>query len=202
MYVRSVTFEGVSDLDALVAHLDTDALPRLAQARGFRAVNASASRTARKASVQTTWETENDLDASEALALDGSRQALDATGGHALPFQRFELLHEEIGDKPPTPGCALVVTTTKMAPANVDTNLAHFRSRVVPAMRASRGFRAARSLTNRETGEGRVGTVWEDELCLEQWLARADQLRANLSSGVDIEFGDRFRLEVIYSHLS
>jgi len=48
-------------------------------------------------------------------------------------------------------------------PARIDENLEFFKREVVPQIKASPGFRALRNMMDRQTGEGMVGTSWDDE---------------------------------------
>ena len=51
--------------------------------------------------------------------------------------------------------------------------------------------------SGRQTGEGRVGTVWEDESSLKAALQKAEERRA-LGTSRGIEFGEHLTLEILF----
>jgi heme-degrading monooxygenase HmoA len=198
MYVRMSTSEGVTDVDAVASRLQDLALGGLEEQKGFRGITACADRASGVVSVLTSWETEEDLTASDMKATDVTQRVFAGAAGRLGEFQVYEQLAQDIGDKPPVAGCRLVMTPITMAPADVDDNIAYFRTKVLPYLKASRGFRAVRHLIDRQTGQGAVGTVWDDESCLDEWMSRAAQLRAQ-GGTAGIGFGEPFRLEIILS---
>jgi hypothetical protein len=54
-----------------------------------------------------------------------------------------------------------------MDPAKVDENLELFNQTVLPDIEATPGFLGVSLLIKRQSGEGRVGTVWADESSLQ-----------------------------------
>jgi hypothetical protein len=84
-----------------------------------------------------------------------------------------------------------------MDPPKVDENLAFFKETVLPDIKSTPGFLAVRQLINRQTGEGRVGTVWADEPSLKAALQKAEQ-RRSLGTSRGIEFGEDLELEILY----
>jgi heme-degrading monooxygenase HmoA len=198
MHVRMSTSEGATDIDAIVAHIRDRALPQLKGQKGFRGMTASADRAAALMSVLTLWDTEEDLKASDAQASDIREKAMEATGGRVQQVQVFEQLVWETGATPPAPGCRLLVTPIKLDPAKIDENIAFFRAMVLPEITTTPGFRAVRNMVNRKTGEGMVGTVWEDDASLEQSLAQFAERRP-LGEARGVEFGEPFRREVIFT---
>jgi heme-degrading monooxygenase HmoA len=197
MHVRMSTSDGATDIDAIVVHLRDQVLPKVKGQKGFRGITASADRPSGVISVLTLWETEGDLEASEVIANDVRQKAMDATGGRVQQVQAFEQLVWETAENPPGPGCPLLVTPVKMNPASVDDNIAFFRSNVLPDIKATPGFRAVRNMMNRQTGEGMVGTVWDDEASLEKSLAQFAERRP-LGEARGVEFGEPFRREIIF----
>ena len=59
-------------------------------------------------------------------------------------------------------------------------------------------FLAVRHLIDRNTGEGRVGSLWTDEATLAASLAQSEQRRA-VAKDRGVEFGDDRVLEVLYN---
>lgn len=198
MFVRMSTSGGTSNIDAVVAQLRDQVLPAVKDQKGFLGIAASADRSSGAVSVLTLWDSEEDLAASEALANQVRQQAMQATGGQVQQVQVFEQLVWETGDNPPAPGCRLLITPIKMDPAKIDENLAFFRSNVVPEMKATKGFRAVRNMIDRQTGEGMVGTVWDDDRSLEGSLETFAKRRA-LGEARGVEFGEPVRREIIFT---
>ena len=196
MYIRVSTSEGVTDVDAVASRLLDLVIGGLKDKKGFRGITASADRVSGVVSVLTTWQTEEDLTAADTLATDVPQRVRPATAGRLEEFRVYEQLVQELGEKPPAPGCRIVVTPITMPSTDVDDNIAYFRTEVLPHIRAGRGFRAVQNLIDRQSGQGVVGTVWDDESCLDEWMTRAARLRAQGGTR-GIEFGEPFRREII-----
>jgi hypothetical protein len=82
--------------------------------------------------------------------------------------------------------------------AGIDDNLEFFRQTVVPEMRTRPGFLAVRHLIDRDTGQGRVGSVWADQASLAASLAQSERRRARaMDRGV--EFGEDRVLDVLFT---
>ena len=95
-------------------------------------------------------------------ALAANRQEATGVIGGEMNVENFEQLVAEVGQSPPEPGSALMVTRIGMDPGKIDENIAFFKSDVAPRIKGSPGFRGMRNMINRSTGEGIVGTVWSD----------------------------------------
>jgi heme-degrading monooxygenase HmoA len=162
MHARVVTFTGAKDIDAGVKFLEEKVKPTLSSQKGYRGFTASADREGGVFAVLSLWDTAQDRDASEA-ALASSRQEATGVIGGEMKVENFEQLVAEVGQPPPEPGSALMVTRISMDPGKIDENLAFFKSDVAPRMKSSPGFRGLRNMMNRSTGEGIVGTVWSDD---------------------------------------
>jgi hypothetical protein len=85
-----------------------------------------------------------------------------------------------------------------MDPSRIDDNLDFFRRNVLPELKTSPGFVALRQLIDRDTGEGRVGSVWIDEASLTASLARSEQRRSRAGDR-GITFGDSQVLQILYT---
>ena len=161
MHVRVVTFTGAKDIDAGVKFLEETVKPAMSSQKGYRGFTASADREGGVFAVLSLWDTAEDRDASEAALASSRQEAIGVIGGE-MKVENFEQLVAEVGDPPPEPGSALMVTRISMDPGKIDENLAFFKSDVAPRMKASPGFRGMRNMMDRSTGEGVVGTVWSD----------------------------------------
>ena len=195
MHTRVVTFTGAKDIDAGIRLLSEQVIPVLNTQRGYRGVTASANRAGGDFAVLSLWETPADLDASEG-ALARSRQEASKVIGGDLKVETFEQLVAEVGQSPPAPGSALMVTRFSMDPARINDNIAFFRSNIVPRIRALAGFQGLRNMINRATGEGIVGTVWSDQEALKR---AADDAQARREEAVarGVKFGDVTFREIV-----
>lgn len=118
--------------------------------------------------------------------------------GGDLTVETFEQLVAEVGDQPPGPGSALMVTPISMDPAKVDENLAFFKSDVLPRIKASAGFQAVRNMINRETGQGLVGSAWASQDAMKAASAEA---MARREEGVarGVNFGETSYREILFA---
>ncbi len=198
MHTRVLTFTGAKNIDGGVDFLRQKVVPVLNEQKGYRGVNASADRSGAVLGILSLWETESDRDASDNALADVRQEALDLVGGE-LTVETFEQLLAEVAS-PPGPGSALMITPISMDPAKIDENLAFFKSDVLPRIKANAGFQAVRSMINRKTGHGLVGTAWANPDAMKAAAAEAESRRQEgIARGVS--FGDVSYREVLFSDL-
>jgi heme-degrading monooxygenase HmoA len=196
MHTRWLSFTGAKNIDGGVDFLRDKVVPLLNEQKGYRGVTASADRSAGALGILSLWETQSDRDASETALASARQEGLDIIGGE-LTVETFEQLVAEMGDPPPGPGSALMVTRISMDPAKIDENLGFFKSDVLPRIKASEGFQGVRNMINRETGQGLVGTAWANEDAMKAAAAEAMTRRAEgIARGVS--FGDVSFREVLF----
>ncbi|HEV7536158.1 MAG TPA: hypothetical protein VGP90_11020 [Acidimicrobiia bacterium] len=195
MYARVLTFSGVNDIDAGVRFMRETAQPQVRSQRGYQGMTASADRSAGILGVLSLWETEADRDASES-ALGKTREEARGVLGAQLTVATMEELAVELS-RPPEVGSPLMLTRISMDPARIDENLAFFKQEVAPQIKASPGFRALRNMMNRQTGEGMVGTIWDDEPTM-QAAAAAGVARREEAGRRGVTFGDTNYREVVF----
>ena len=188
MHVRVVTFTGAKDIDAGVKFLEEKVKPTMSSQKGYRGSTASADREGGVFAVLSLWDTEEDREASEAALASNRQEATDVIGGK-MKVENFEQLVAEVGDSPPEPGSALMVTRISMDPEKIDENLAFFKSDVAPRIKGSPGFRGMRNMMNRSTGEGVVGSAWSDADARQR---AADEALSRRSEGIarGVTFGE------------
>jgi heme-degrading monooxygenase HmoA len=198
MYARVLTFSGVNDIDAGVRFIQETAQPIVRAQRGYRGMTASADRAAGILGTLSLWETEADRDASES-ALGKTREEARGLLGAQLTVATMEELAVEI-TRPPAVGSPLMLTRISMDPARIDENLEFFKREVVPEIKASPGFRALRNMMDRQTGEGMVGTSWDDEESMRAAAAEA-KTRREEAGRRGVSFGETTYREVVYIDL-
>jgi heme-degrading monooxygenase HmoA len=198
MFTRTVTFTGVTGIDAGVRYLQDTVAPLLAEQRGFRGVSAGADRSGGVVGVLSLWETEADRDAS-ASTLANARQEGQRIIGGEMTVEHFEELLYEV-DQPPKVGCSLLLRRISMDPAKIEENLGFFRREVLPQFKAQPGFCAVRNMINRQTGEGMVGTVWTDKASVDAAAAAAEARRPQAEQR-GVTFGEQRKLEIVFADL-
>jgi heme-degrading monooxygenase HmoA len=198
MYTRVLTFTGAKNIDGGVDFIRQKVVPLLNEQEGYKGVNASADRSGGVFGILSLWDSEAAREASESALVKSRQEGLDIVGGE-LTVENFEQLLSEMSD-PPGPGSALMVTRVSMDPAKVDENFAFFKSDVLPRIKASAGFQAVRNMTNRETGQGLVGTAWASQDAMK---AAAAEALARRPEGVarGVSFGDTSYREILFADL-
>jgi hypothetical protein len=197
MHAHITTVTGATDIDSGLALLRDQVVPQMQQQKGFRGLSASGDRTAGVVTVLSLWESPVDLEASESATCNARSDAVRLMGGQ-ISVERYEQNVWEVGDTRPGPGAKLHIRNIKVDPNCIDGNLEFFCQTVAPDMKARPGFLAVRHLIDRNTGEGRVGSLWIDEGSLAASLARSEQRRAAAKSR-GVEFGEDQVLELLYN---
>jgi heme-degrading monooxygenase HmoA len=195
MHARLTTVRGAAEIDKGIAFLRDTVLPQVQQQKGFRGLTASADRSTGLLIVLALWDSEADLDASESVADKARGESLKVLGGQAS-VDRFEQTVWEVGEVPPKAGAKLHVRPVQTDPSRVDENLAFFKEAVLPEIKATPGFMSVRFLMNRETGDGRVGTIWADAASLDIARAKSEE-RRSVAAGRGVQFGQDMVLELV-----
>jgi heme-degrading monooxygenase HmoA len=198
MHARLIFVTG-ADVTAAAKFLE-DRASVIAAQKGFRQLAASGDRSKGNLSIISVWDSREDLEASDSALANLRQEGLTTFGGQ-MTVRAFEQVAFEVGKTPPQPGCVLRLVTYQMDPSKIDENVSWFKSEVLPAMMAGTGVRAVRNLLDRETGEGRVGSVYSDKSAMESTDgARAQRMSAARERG--IEFGAESVLEVLFGQMS
>jgi heme-degrading monooxygenase HmoA len=191
-----LTFRGATDIDGGVTYLRQDVLPILSAQHGYRGVTASGNRSANIFGILTLWETEDDRASSDSALGKAREQGLKIVGGE-LAVENFEQMVAEVV-KPITVGCALFVTRVSMEPANVEDNVAFFKSDVLPVIKSQPGFCGLRNMVDRASGKGAVGSVWETQEALESFVAMQPE-RRKMAESRGVRFDDQETREVLFA---
>jgi heme-degrading monooxygenase HmoA len=195
VYARVLTFTGVDDVDAAVTLIQEMALPVVRAQRGYKGLSLAADRSGRILGSLSLWESEADRDASDSALAKTREDARAQLGASGLTVETFEEMALETS-RPPAVGCALMVTRVSMDPGKVDENVEYFKREVAPQIKAAPGFRALRNMFNRQTGEGAVGVVWDDEAAMEAAAKMAMERRPQ-GEARGVNFVDTSYLEIV-----
>jgi heme-degrading monooxygenase HmoA len=195
MYTRVVTLTGVKDVDALLASIQEKSLSTLRAQRGYKGLSVSADRSAGVAGTLTVWESEADRDSSDSALAKLREEAL----GQFATDMKIDSFEERVIEmsRPPAVGSRLMVTRISMDPAKVDENIEYFKREVAPQIKAAHGFRALRNMINPKTGEGIVGSVWDDEQSM-QAAAEFAKARRSEADARGVTFGEMSFREIIF----
>lgn len=194
MYNRVTTLSGVKDIDGFVAGMQETALAALRAQRGYKGLSISADRSNGVVGTLTMWETEADRDASDS-ALANLRDDARAQFATDMKVETFEERVVE-SNRAPEVGSALLVTRISMDPARLDENLEHFKGEVLPQIRATPGFRTLRSMVDPRTGQGLVGSIWDDEQSMRA-AADAAIARRPEATARGVNFGETSFREIL-----
>jgi heme-degrading monooxygenase HmoA len=145
--------------------------------------------------ILTQWESEADLDASESAADKVRADALEVLGGQGTVDRYEQMVWETVGAGP-GPGAKLLIRALQMDPSAVDDNVAFFKETVLPEIKSAPGILAVRNLINRQTGQGRVATVWADEESRSGYVAGNESRQARAESR-GITFTGDMSLEIL-----
>jgi heme-degrading monooxygenase HmoA len=188
MHARLVSITGAKDIDSGIGFLREKVIPLLNTQDGYRGASASADRDNGVVGVLSLWETAEARDATEGAFIPLRAEAVDIIGGE-LTVETFEQFIAEIGQRPPAPGSSLMVTRITMTPEAIDDNVEYFKTEVLPKIKATSGFQAARAMGNRDNGEGLVGTAWDDAESMRRAAEDAQSRRPDaIARGIN--FGD------------
>jgi heme-degrading monooxygenase HmoA len=193
MFARIVTFTSAKNIDAGLEFTRESVVPVLRQQHGYRGATASINRETGVVGVMSLWETDADRDASFG-ALEKTRdEAIGIVGGE-MTVEGFE---ETVVVMAATPGIGspLLIRRISMDPATVEKNLDFFKREVLPRIQALPGFRAARQMVDRQTGEGVVGTVWDDADAMEAAAQDAER-RQEQAASQGVTLGEQYRREI------
>jgi heme-degrading monooxygenase HmoA len=199
MHTRLVSFEGAKDIDAGIKLVQDKVVPLLNAQKGYRGLSASADRAGGVFGVLSLWDTAADRDASESVLAAVRAEATQVVGGN-LTVENFEQLVAEVGEPPPGPGSALMVTRISMDPGKIDDNIAFFESEVAPQIKASPGFQGLRNMINRDTGVGLVGTAWSDQEAMKRAASEAEARREQ-GRARGVNFGETSFREIVLAEL-
>jgi hypothetical protein len=195
MHARITTVTGASDIEAGLTFLRDQVVPQMQQQKGYLGLSAAGERAAGVITILSLWDRQADLEASEGAA-DKARDDVVGLMGGEVHVERYEQTVWETAVRP-GPGAKLHIRHIKLDPSRMDDNLEYFRQTVVADLKVRPGFLAVRHLIDRETGEGRVGSLWKDQDSLAASLAQSEPRRARAKDR-GVEFGEDRVLEVVF----
>jgi hypothetical protein len=195
MFTTLLTWTGATNVEGGVDYVRSTVLPIVRQQLGYQGLSASLERSTNTLSVLSVWETESDREASESALAKAREEGTDLKGG----ILRVELLEEVARElvMQPKAGCALIVTPFSLLPSTVDEIVIFFKKDIVPQTKTAPGFCALWNIVNRSTGDGYVGTIWENPAAMESQREASQARRDAAGSQRGITFGPLSFREVL-----
>ena len=200
MHARSTTFrDRPQALDAGIALVRDEILPVLLELPGCFGLSMLVDRGSGTCIITTAWEDEQALRAS-AGAVAPLRRRVQEHFGATPAVQAWEigLLHRAHATGA---GARARVTWLRMPRGLVDTQLAAFRSVLLPRAEALPGFCSASLLVDRLTGRAALAVVYDSPEALAASRAGAAALRADVVRRLSSELLDVAELDVALARL-
>jgi heme-degrading monooxygenase HmoA len=164
-YVRTAYLTGdPAYIDGCLDALETDGPKLLGDQPGYRGMSLFADRELGKIISSSWWDTEQARDASNS-AIDARRAELFSPFAQTVAFDAWEAA---VATPLPQvqPGAGFRTSSIEFDPARTDELLQMFENVTKPGLEAIPGFAATALLINRESGQGRVGVIYEDRAAL------------------------------------
>jgi heme-degrading monooxygenase HmoA len=164
VYARSTTIQAQSSaIDAGVAHIRDEVLPRLQELGGCMGLSLLADRRTGRCILTTAWETEDAMRSSVEPTQpirDQAAQAFGFSGSPTVEHWEIAVLHR---DHSSGEGACARATWVELPPDQLDQGIEFFKASVLPDLEALDGFCSASLLVNRESGRA-VTSVSFDSL--------------------------------------
>lgn len=162
MFIRGTRVQTPPDqVDAAIANFKKQVLPTARSTPGNVGAGLLVDRKTGAGIGITYWESAKALAASEQMGIQTRTQAVkNVSGSEVVNVERFELV---IMDRaaPPEEGTFVRVNTVIADPEKVDALTVFVRNKVLPVLKAQKGYRATISGVDRQTGRTVTSTVWE-----------------------------------------
>lgn len=200
MYARSTTIHAQpSAIDAGVAHLRDEVMPKLQELDGFVGMSLLTDRESGRCIAVTAWESEEAMSALADQVRPIREKAIDMFGGAATVDEwDIAILHR--ARQMPEGACARV-TWGHVDPAHADAAIEHFKMNIVPDSEALEGFCSTSLLVDRNTGRGVSCTTFDSREAMERNRDGArtmKQMRMKETGAAEL---DEAEFDVAFAHL-
>lgn len=150
--------------------------PLLKKQDGFRGSTLVGNRKTGDGLSVSYWESEEAMKNARTQVRPQAETIMSQTGSKIVEDDECEVMVQE-RIQPPKAGVFVRVTTVEADPAKIAEGIAHFKEKIVPAIRAQSGARTAMLLVNRKTGRTFAATGWDTEKDLTASEAAVTALR-------------------------
>jgi len=160
MFARVTRFQAAPDqLDALITMYREELAPAVGQQAGNLGAALLVDRTSGAGHSITYWDGAATMEASE-QAVVPLRERVAQAGAQLGEIDRLEIVIQE-RTQPTRANTFVRVNDFRGTPANVDESIAFARDRVLPVLKAQKGFRANVVAVNRATGRLLASSIWD-----------------------------------------
>src|SRR5438445_7474690 len=135
MHARVIGFQGVTNIDDGLVFIREKATPQVRQQKGYQGMSVSVDRSAGSVNILTSWDTEQNLKASEAALAPLRGEGASVMGAGEPTITNLEVLVNEVGDRPPSEGCRLRVVALEADLAKIDEEAARLKKEVIPTLK-------------------------------------------------------------------
>lgn len=165
-----------TNTDQAVTQWTSGIFPLLKKQEGFRGATLAGNRKTGDALSVSYWESELAMKNARTQVRPQAEAILAKTGGRIVEDDECEVMVQE-RIQPPKAGVFVRVTTVEADPAKTAEGIAHFKEKIVPAIRAQSGARTALLLVNRKSGRTFSASGWDTEKDLKASEAAVTALR-------------------------
>ena len=169
-------------LEETISNFQETVVAPVQQQPGCAGVGLGVNREDGTAIAFTLWETEEAMQASEALAQSLRTQVASEQGAEVVQVERFEVAHMEGAFRA---GTFTRVTSGRTAPERIGELETELRERALPTLRGQKGFLRAAAYVDRASGGFVLASGWETPEDREASDAAIAALRQEMIEALD-----------------
>jgi hypothetical protein len=162
MFLRATRVQTAPDkVEEAIQNFEANVLKAVRAAPGNQGAALLVNRQTGSGIGVTYWESAKALSGSEQLGIQTRTQATkNVAGSQIINVERAELM---IMDRaaPAKAGSFVRLVTSNGDPDKLDAAIVNIRNRVLPILKATKGYRATIASVDRQTGRLSVSTVWD-----------------------------------------
>jgi quinol monooxygenase YgiN len=202
VYARSTTIQAQpSSIDAGVAHIRDEIMPRLQDIDGCVGLSLLVDRQSGRCILTTSWESQDAMRASEERVRSLRDRAVDEFGGIGSPMvEEWELAVLHRNHRSGEGACARVTWVTS-DPAQTDQNIEFYKSAVLSDMENLEGFCSASLLVNRETGRAVSCASFDSRDAMDRNRDESTALKNQKIAEAGVAEADEQEFELALAHL-
>ena len=202
MYARSTTIQAQpSSVDAGVAHIRDDVMPRLQEVDGCVGLSLLADKQTGRCILTTAWETEEAMRASAEQIRPIRDRAAAEFGGVGDPMvEEWEIavLHR---DHRSGEGACARATWVQLPPDRLDQGIEFYKASVLPDLEALDGFCSASLLVDRASGRAVSCASFDSLEAMERSRERVTALKQEKTREAGADELDECEFELRLAHL-